>query len=118
MRRTKLIATLGPATDGPGVLDALVAAGLDVARLNSSHADRAQLERQLAAVRAAADRAERHVAVMLDLGGAKLRARGRGSRHGAGSRPGIRRSGVRRRPGDATGAQREPRRPGGRCGRG
>jgi len=73
VRRTKLIATLGPATDGPGVLDDLVAAGLDVARLNSSHADRPQLERQLAAVRTAADRAGRHVAVMLDLGGAKLR---------------------------------------------
>lgn len=73
MRRTKLIATLGPATTAPGVLDALIAGGLNVARLNSSHADRGELERQLDAVRAAAARADRHVAVMLDLGGAKLR---------------------------------------------
>lgn len=73
MRRTKLIATLGPATDAPEVLDALIAGGLNVARLNSSHADRAALERQLAAVRSAAGRAGRHVAVMLDLGGAKVR---------------------------------------------
>jgi pyruvate kinase len=73
VRRTKLIATLGPATDAPGVLDSLVAAGLDVARLNSSHGSRDDLARRLAALRDAAARADRHVAVMLDLGGAKLR---------------------------------------------
>lgn len=73
MRRTKLIATLGPATDAPGVLDALIGGGLNVARLNSSHADRAALERRLGEVRVAAERAGRHVAVMLDLGGAKVR---------------------------------------------
>lgn len=73
MRKTKLVATLGPATDAPGVLDALVAAGLDVARLNTSHSSRADLAARLLAVREAAIAAERHVAVMLDLGGAKLR---------------------------------------------
>jgi pyruvate kinase len=73
VRRTKLIATLGPATDAPGVLDSLVATGLDVARLNSSHGSRDDLARRLAALREAAARADRHVAVMLDLGGAKLR---------------------------------------------
>lgn len=73
MRRTKLIATLGPATDAPGVLDALVTGGMNVARLNSSHADLDALERRLSEVRAAASRAGRHVAVMLDLGGAKVR---------------------------------------------
>lgn len=73
MRRTKLIATLGPATDAPGVLDALIAGGLNVARLNSSHSDRTALSRQLAEVRSAAGRAGRHVGVMLDLGGAKVR---------------------------------------------
>jgi pyruvate kinase len=73
MRRTKLIATLGPSTDRPGVLDGLVAAGLDVARLNASHATGEHLARQLTAVRAAAERAGRHVAVMLDLSGGKVR---------------------------------------------
>lgn len=73
MRRTKLIATLGPATDGPEVLDALIAAGLDVVRLNTSHTTPDVLERRLAEVRDTAARANRHVAVMLDLGGAKLR---------------------------------------------
>ena len=73
MRRTKLIATLGPATDAPGVLEALVAAGLDVARLNASHGTRADLERRLVALRAIAEGAGRHVAAMLDLAGAKVR---------------------------------------------
>ncbi len=73
MRRTKIIATIGPATDSPGILGALIDAGMDVARLNSSHSSRADLERRLAAVRAAADAAGRQVAVMLDLSGPKLR---------------------------------------------
>lgn len=73
MRRTKLIATLGPATGAPGVLDDLIAAGLDVARLNTSHATTDVLAAQLADVREAASRAGRHVAVMLDLSGAKVR---------------------------------------------
>ena len=73
MRRTKIIATIGPATDPPEVLAALVTAGLDVARLNASHSSRSDLEGRLAAVRAAAEAAGRHVAIMLDLGGPKLR---------------------------------------------
>ena len=43
MRRTRLIATLGPASDDPAALDALIAAGLDVARINTSHAAPATL---------------------------------------------------------------------------
>ncbi len=73
MRRTKIIATIGPASDEPGVLDTLIGTGIDVARLNASHSSREGLERRLAAVRASAERAGRHVAVMLDLGGPKLR---------------------------------------------
>ncbi|HEX9092743.1 MAG TPA: pyruvate kinase, partial [Coriobacteriia bacterium] len=73
MRATKIVATIGPACDAAGVLDRLVAAGTDVARLNASHSSRADLERRLAAVRAASDRAGRHVAVLVDLGGPKLR---------------------------------------------
>ncbi|HSQ22726.1 MAG TPA: pyruvate kinase [Coriobacteriia bacterium] len=73
MRRTRLIATLGPASDSPAALDALIAAGLDIARINTSHAAPETLGIQLAAVRAAAARAGREVAVMLDLGGGKLR---------------------------------------------
>lgn len=73
MRRTKLVATIGPATDQPGVLAALVAAGLDVARLNASHSRIGELETRLHTVRSTARDAGRHVAVMVDLAGAKLR---------------------------------------------
>ena len=51
-RHTKIIATLGPATDPPGVLDALVAAGIDCARLNCSHGTHEELRRRAREVRA------------------------------------------------------------------
>jgi pyruvate kinase len=73
MRRTKIIATIGPACEREGVLDALVQAGIDVARLNTAHGSREQLAARLTAVRDAADRAGRHVGVMVDLAGPKLR---------------------------------------------
>jgi pyruvate kinase len=73
MRRTKIVATIGPATESPEVLDELIAAGVDVARLNSSHSGPDELARRHHAVRAAAERAGRPVAVMLDLSGPKLR---------------------------------------------
>jgi pyruvate kinase len=72
-RRTKIVATLGPATDAPGVLDALVAAGLDCARLNCSHGTGDDLIRRAREVRAAAGRAGRPLGLMFDLQGPKLR---------------------------------------------
>src|SRR3954452_19460415 len=72
-RRTKIVATLGPATDAPGVLDRLSAAGLDGARRNCSHGTQEDLRRRAAEVRAAAERAARPVALLIDLQGPKLR---------------------------------------------
>jgi pyruvate kinase len=72
-RRTKIVATLGPATDAPGVLDALVAAGVDCARLNCSHGTSADLTRRTTEVRAAAGRAGRPLGLLFDLQGPKLR---------------------------------------------
>jgi pyruvate kinase len=72
-RHTKIVATLGPATDRPGVLDKLIAAGLDCARLNCSHGTADDLRRRAREVRAAAERAGRPVALMFDLQGPKLR---------------------------------------------
>ena len=55
LRRTKILATLGPATDAPGVLDALLTAGVDVVRLNFSHGDPAsQIARAYACARGVA----------------------------------------------------------------
>ena len=75
-RRTKIVATLGPATDADGMLDRLVAAGLDCARLNCSHGSHDDLRRRTAAVRAAAHRAGRPLGLLFDLQGPKLRLSG------------------------------------------
>jgi pyruvate kinase len=72
-RRTKIVATLGPATDKPEILDRLVAAGADCARLNCSHGGHDDLRRRAAAVREAAERAERPLGLLVDLQGPKLR---------------------------------------------
>jgi len=73
LRRTKILATLGPATDAPGVLDALLAAGVDVVRLNFSHGDPASQIERANAVRAAARRLGSEVGILADLPGPKIR---------------------------------------------
>lgn len=72
-RRTKLWATLGPSTDGPGVLAKLFEAGLAAVRMNMSHGVPADHARRLAAVRRVAARFGRHVPVLFDLCGPKIR---------------------------------------------
>jgi pyruvate kinase len=72
-RRTKIVATLGPATDPPGVLDQMVAAGVDCARLNCSHGTADDQRRRAGEVRAAAGRAGRALGLLFDLQGPKLR---------------------------------------------
>ena len=72
-RRTKILATLGPATDAPGVLDALLRAGVDVVRLNFSHGDPSGQIARADAVRAAAARVGTEVGILVDLPGPKIR---------------------------------------------
>ncbi len=73
-RRTKIVATIGPASDSPDRLQEVIRAGVDVVRLNLSHGPiEGHLER-LAAVRAAADAVGVPVAVLADLPGPKIRA--------------------------------------------
>lgn len=73
LRRTKIVATLGPATDDLEILTDMIRAGLDVVRLNASHGTVADRRRRLASARQAAHRADRCVGVLLDLGGPKIR---------------------------------------------
>src|SRR3970282_1102860 len=73
LRRTKILATLGPATDAPGVLDALLTAGVDVVRLNFSHGDPASQIVRANAVRDAARRLGREIGILADLPGPKIR---------------------------------------------
>jgi pyruvate kinase len=72
-RRAKIVCTLGPATSGPGMITELVAAGLDVARLNMSHGDHDAHRAAYQAVRAASDASGRSVGVLVDLQGPKIR---------------------------------------------
>ncbi len=73
LRRTKIVATLGPATDDPRVLTEMVRAGVDVVRLNFSHGATQDHARRLEMVRTAAREAGRYVGVLGDLAGPKIR---------------------------------------------
>jgi pyruvate kinase len=73
MRRTKIVATIGPACQDPETLTEMVAAGLDVARLNFSHANREIHAENAERIRAASARVGRQVAILQDLPGPKLR---------------------------------------------
>jgi pyruvate kinase len=73
MRHTKIVATLGPASDSDSVLDELMLAGVDVIRLNFSHSTPEDHAKNCARVRDAAARAGRTVAVLQDLSGPKIR---------------------------------------------
>jgi pyruvate kinase len=73
MRRTKIVATIGPASRDPDTLARMVEAGMDVARLNFSHASLEIHAENAERVRAAADRAGRQVAILQDLPGPKIR---------------------------------------------
>jgi len=73
MRRTKIVATVGPASDEIEVLVELIRAGVDVFRLNYSHGTRESQRASIERVRAAAERAGRDVGILQDLGGPKIR---------------------------------------------
>ena len=73
MRRTKIVATIGPASRDPETLVRMVEAGMDVARLNFSHGDRDLHAENAERVRNAAGRAGRQVAILQDLPGPKIR---------------------------------------------
>jgi pyruvate kinase len=73
MRRTKIVCTLGPATSDAKTIEALVAAGMDVARINMSHGVHDDHRERIRLVREAASATERPVAILVDLQGPKIR---------------------------------------------
>jgi pyruvate kinase len=73
MRRTKIVATIGPASRDPDTLVRMVEAGVDVARLNFSHGDRDIHAENAERIRQAAESAGRQVAILQDLPGPKIR---------------------------------------------
>jgi len=76
LRRTKIVATLGPACDNPAVLSRVIAAGADVLRLNYSHDDRTRQGQRLRRVRRLAKKLDLEVGIMADLQGPKIRIGG------------------------------------------
>lgn len=72
-RRTKIVATLGPATDDPAVLEGLIQAGVDVVRLNFSHGHADEQKKRALMVKELSAKQGRHVGVLADLQGPKIR---------------------------------------------
>jgi len=72
-RRTKILATLGPATDKPGVLDGILDAGVNVVRINFSHGEASEHLGRVAAVRAYAKKNNTYIGILMDLQGPKIR---------------------------------------------
>jgi len=73
IRRTKIVVTLGPATDKPGVMEALLLAGVNVVRLNFSHGTREDHKKRANEIRSLADKHGLTVAILGDLQGPKIR---------------------------------------------
>lgn len=72
-KRTKTLATIGPATDSEEMIDKLIAAGLDNCRLNFSHGSYEKMDEFIGWIRKAANKYGRHVAIVQDLQGPKIR---------------------------------------------
>jgi pyruvate kinase len=73
-RRTKIIATIGPASDSPGILQQMIEAGMDVARLGLAHDSLEMSLERYFRIRKAADEVGRPVGILVDLPGPKVRA--------------------------------------------
>jgi pyruvate kinase len=75
-RRTKILATLGPASESPEMIAKLFEAGADVFRLNMSHLPRERLKERVEMIRSVEARFKRPIAILADLQGPKLRVGG------------------------------------------
>lgn len=73
MRRTKIVCTIGPASSDPTVMEEMIRAGMDVARLNFSHGDHRGHKEKITRLKRASKKVERSVAILQDLGGGKVR---------------------------------------------
>ncbi len=71
--KTKLVCTIGPASDSPEILERIIMAGMNVARLNFSHGEFAEHAEVIRKIRAASEKTGRMVAIMADLPGPKMR---------------------------------------------
>src|SRR5438105_14035776 len=73
MRRAKIVATIGPASNYPEILRKLISAGVDIARLNFSHGTHEEHGRAIQAIREAAEAIGRPISILQDLQGPRIR---------------------------------------------
>ncbi|MFH1037945.1 MAG: pyruvate kinase [PVC group bacterium] len=73
MKKTKIVCTIGPASDAPDVIEKLIEAGMDVARLNFSHGTHQEHGARIRLIRETARRLNRPVAILTDIAGPKIR---------------------------------------------
>src|SRR3989338_4080737 len=73
LKRTKIVCTLGPASDSPALIEKMVHAGMDVVRLNFSHGTHAYHEKVIARIRKIEKKIGRPIAILQDLQGPKIR---------------------------------------------
>jgi len=73
MKKTKIICTMGPTTEQPGIMEKMIIAGMNVARFNFSHGNHAEHSVRIAMVRAAAAKVKKPVAILLDTKGPEMR---------------------------------------------
>src|SRR5438132_8136631 len=71
--KTKIIATIGPASSSPEIIGQMVMSGVDVCRLNFSHGDYEQYKKIIEAIRAINQKTNLHTSILMDLQGPKLR---------------------------------------------
>ncbi|MDR3581495.1 MAG: pyruvate kinase [Oryzomonas sp.] len=73
LHKTKIVATLGPASSSPDMVARLMSAGVDIFRLNFSHGDNAQKQKLIRIIRQASEKAGRQIGILADLQGPKIR---------------------------------------------
>jgi len=73
LRRTKIIATLGPATDDPAVMEQLIYEGVNLVRLNFSHSSHEEHQKRIELVRSLSEKRDRVVGILADMQGPKIR---------------------------------------------
>ena len=72
-KKTKIVATLGPSTDSPQTIKKMILEGVDVFRINFSHADHSEVENRIKIIREISDKLQSNTSILADLQGPKLR---------------------------------------------
>ncbi len=72
-KKTKIVATLGPSTDAPEIVEKMILAGADVFRINFSHAEHSEVIKRIEMIRQVSEKLQSNTSILADLQGPKLR---------------------------------------------